>query len=403
MNEKKAQGKFFFYILQLLMRIPVLQNIRILFYFFDKLVLRFIKKPRNCKCEKKHVLVVFPFALGDCILFLGTMPAFEKCYPRERYKRVITCQQGYENLFKPYFDEVLPLRYTEASVNLGYRITMCRMLRQNYYDIVIDPIGCEECSPNVFVTNAVCAEKKIGVLSRGKKRIQCPKWMRTRIYNEVLQIEKEYLHKLEHYALVWEKLGGSNMALQAAQLTSTEVQFKLPMQYFVVFPSASVKVKQWPVQHFAEITKRIYEEKKYPLVVCGMEKDRPCVNDFLDLLGDIPVYNYVGKTNVEEFIELIGRAELVFTNDTSTYHIAVAKQRKVCVVTGRYNYSLFIDYPDSVKSEKNIAIACKAGECADCNNMCCYKVKDTYPCVLENDVEDVWNLIKVWMNNEDVA
>lgn len=40
---------------------------------------------------------------------------------------------------------------------------------------------------------------------------------------------------------------------------------------------------------------------------------------------------YGAKTNVPEFIEVIGRAEFVLTNDTSAYHIGVA-QKNVCVL-----------------------------------------------------------------------
>lgn len=40
-----------------------------------------------------------------------------------------------------------------------------------------------------------------------------------------------------------------------------EIQQQLPEKYFIVFPSASLPVKQWPIERFAEITRRIYKKQ----------------------------------------------------------------------------------------------------------------------------------------------
>lgn len=70
--------------------------------------------------------MVFPFALGDCILFLGAIENMQKIYPADEYIRTIACQKGYEDLFKQYFDQVIPVEYTKASVNPIGRIRMIK-------------------------------------------------------------------------------------------------------------------------------------------------------------------------------------------------------------------------------------------------------------------------------------
>lgn len=395
-KNENGQSMIFYKILQLLMKIPVLQNIRILFFFYDNIVSRFVKKPGK-DSSKKRVLVVFPFALGDCILFLGAIENMQKIYPADEYIRTIACQKGYEDLFKQYFDQVIPVEYTKASVNPIGRIRMIKKMRSTYFDIILDPIGCEECSPNVFSTYAACGDMKIGVLEKSDKKAQCPEWMRKKVYDRILEIPDKNIHKIKFYARVWEMLGAEKTVAHPAVLKKIEIQQQLPEKYFIVFPSASLPVKQWPIERFAEITRRIYKKTGWTLVVCGTKRDAGTIDTFLNEIPEIPVCNMVQKTNVPEFIEVIGRAEFVLTNDTSAYHIGVAKKKRVCVVTGRYVYDTFINYKYQENEGIPPIIVCHKGICYNCNNMCKFKIKQIYPCVDENTVEDVWNAIEPFL------
>lgn len=401
MKKAKDTNKSLFHkILQLLMEKPALQNIRILFYFYDKVVLHFLKKPQKEYAERKKVIITFPFALGDCVMFLGTAEYLRKIYPPSEFLLYVVCQKGYEQLFDPYFDKILSFEFAKASVNPLYRIKIYRNLRKRYYNIAVDPIGCEECSPNIFVINALCAGEKIGVISSTDKKIQCPNWMRNRIYDRIIFIEEKNLHKIKYYARIWQKLGNIACIAHPAYFSPVDLKMLLPEYYFVVFPSASIPVKQWPVKRFAEIARRVYKQTGYALVVCGTKRDEDTINEFLHEIPEIPVYNYVGQTTVKEFIELIGRSELLVTNDTSTYHIGVAKKIKVCVVTGGYVYDTFINYEYEAQGYRKPAIVCHKKSCYNCYNMCKYEVKGAYPCVEENTVEDAWKAIEKLLDEE---
>ena len=52
-KNENGQSMIFYKILQLLMKIPVLQNIRILFFFYDNIVSRFVKKPGKDSSKKR--------------------------------------------------------------------------------------------------------------------------------------------------------------------------------------------------------------------------------------------------------------------------------------------------------------------------------------------------------------
>lgn len=377
-------------ILQLMMKIPALQNIRLAFYFFDAAALKFIKKPKKSGGKKK-VLIVFPFALGDCVMFLSSAGCIRDMYPADEWEVVAACNGPYAELFKTAFDRVITCNFTKASVAPGDRLKMLKIMRSEYFDVAIDPIGANVCSPNVYATNAVCAGEKIGVLLRQDKKLQCPAWLRRKAYDKILTMPEKDMHKIRHYYKVFEMLSGRKYEPRVASLPVGNT-VELPEKFFIVYPSASIPVKQWPVDRYAAVTRKIYEKLGCPLVICGTGLDKEISEQLIGMLPDIPVVNIIGKTSVMQFVEVIGRAQLVLTNDTSVYHIAVATGRRTCVVSGGYVYDTFLDYLSNGYGEyveSHTRVVAHRSECMNCDNSCIHKVDVTYPCVEENTAEEV--------------
>ena len=384
----------FYKIVQWMLVLPALQNIRILFYFYDSLILRFLPKPER-KAGKKKVLVVFPLSLGDAVMFYGTIPYLLQMYPKEEYDVVLTCHEEYRELFREQFSGIIPIDYRRASVDLRYRAVFLRKMRRTYYDIAVDPVGSEKCSPNLYAMNAVCAGLKVGVLSETAQKYQCPAWLRKSVY-DILLAQKKDVHKVQYYAKVCSLLGGKACRPAVAKLPVGSCM-ALPKKYFIVYPSASVPVKMWPVERFAEIAERIWREKNWSLVVCGREQDRLVTERLLRLIPKkMPVCNLIAKTTVMQLLEVVGRAALVLTNDTSVYHIAVGTGRKTCVVSGGYVYDQFLDYlSNGYETEAEICIAAHKSDCMNCNNHCIKRVEGVYPCVLANTVDEVWEKVRI--------
>ena len=377
-------------ILQLLMKIPILQNVRLLFYFYDRLMLLFIKKPKP-QSGKKQVLLVFPFALGDSVMLYGDMQYLKDIYKEDEYEITVTCQSPYAKLFGTVFENVLPIPYTKASVSPKERFKMLKALRGKYYDIALDPIGSEECTPNVYAMNAICAKEKIGILLAQDKKYQCPKFLRKRAYTKVFKLEEKNVHRVKHYAQFFSMVAGKELEPKVAQLPVSNT-LTLPEKYFIVYPSASIPVKQWPVESYAKAARRLYEKLGIKMLLCGTNADKEATDELIKMCSDIPMENMLGKTSVLEFIEVIGRSELVLTNDTSVYHIAAATGRKTIVVSGGYVYDTFLDYHTNGygdEYEKNIRICAHKSECMNCSNNCKFKVEKTYPCVLEVTEDEV--------------
>ena len=391
-------SKFFLKVNQELWKRATLQKVRNTFYFIDWFLL-FGTDKREKEIEskkKKKVLIVYNMALGDGIMFLGVAKHLRNIYSEEKYELTIACQSAFRSLYEEtgIFDEVLPCDFAGSIVNLKKRRELFLKLRKKKYDVVIDPVGCDNCTTNVFVTRAVIGKEKIGVLDKTLPHVQCPEWMRKKIYTKVVGIDENNLHLIEFYAEFLKNLGDNTCKAHPAKFQKIELNLKLPDKFFIIFPTASMGVKRWPLDRYAFITKEIQKKTGMKLVVCGTNHDWPIIEEFLKLIPDVETINFVGKTNIREFIELIGRAALVVTNDTSAYHIAVAQQCEVALICGGYTYTRYANYNYAEQGYKNPVLICKKMDCYDCNNYCKYNNREIFPCIDNITKEMAWSIVE---------
>ena len=218
--------------------------------------------------------------------------------------------------------------------------------------------------------------------------------MQKKIYTRLIRVETPNMHLIQFYAEFFKALGASNCVAHPADFKKIELNMMLPKRFFIIFPTASMGVKRWPLTRYAFLARNIQEKTGMPLLVCGTDHDRPVISEFLSLIPDVEVVDVIGKTDIHEFIELIGRAELVVTNDTSAYHIAVAQQVDVALICGGYTYSRYAKYNYSKLGYKDPVLICKKMICYDCNNYCKYNNCDIFPCIKQITQEDAWEIIE---------
>lgn len=102
-------------------------------------------------------------------------------------------------------------------------------------------------------------------------------------------------------------------------------QKPLPRPYILLNPWTSCQARNYPTERFTLAAYHLSLKTGWPIVVTGVEKDRPLARELLAQLGDRAI-DLIGKTTLPELIALIAEAELVLTNNTSTMHIADATQ-----------------------------------------------------------------------------
>lgn len=91
--------------------------------------------------------------------------------------------------------------------------------------------------------------------------------------------------------------------------------------------------KRWPVSHFAELAKIVASKRpEVQMALMGSGKDREVCDDIVALTPGL--VNLAGVTALDEAVALIGRADVMVSNDSGLLHIASALNRPIVAIYG---------------------------------------------------------------------
>lgn len=101
------------------------------------------------------------------------------------------------------------------------------------------------------------------------------------------------------------------------------------MEHFVlVHPGASASSRAYPPERYAAVVEALSAESGLPVLVTGGPGEEDITREVAGSAG-VPLG---GETSFGEFAALVGRAEVVVTNNTGTTHVASALKRPVVTV-----------------------------------------------------------------------
>lgn len=161
-----------------------------------------------------------------------------------------------------------------------------------------------------------------------------------------------------------------------------------PNEFVVVHPGSdsSAPYKRWPVRRFAEVTRNLMDRGQ-AVVVTGLSSEMDMAGEFQPGPLCQPL---LGRTSLDEFIDLIRASRLLITNDTGPAHIAAAFHKPCIVVAGFADPKIYHPYPPPHRALHH-PIAC--GPCfgspfdpQDCPYQSCLKLV-TVDEVISNAVE----------------
>lgn len=382
----------------LVLKNNAIKNLKSMYYYIDGINLKFIKKPIKSENTKTKVIIVYNLSLGDGAMFNCALKNIREIYPADKFEITIICQKGLNKIYEAtkLFDNVLSFNFTKATIDLKERRKIFKELRKQHYDILLDPIGIEECSTNILLSRAICSDEKIGIINHGRT-VKCPEKIYKKVYTKILELNAPEMHLIDHYFEFFNLLGDLNKETEFVNLPDEPLKEKIDGEYFIVYPSASTEYKRWPIERFAEITKRIFKKTGIKLIVCGTGVDRQVNNELIDLVKEEVEYiDLTEKTSILEYINLIKGAKFVITNDTGIYHVAVVSEVPVCITAGAYTYNRYLTYNFKGKEKyKRPYVACTKMECSDCDNRCIKsnELNKTWPCLDGVTVEVAWEQI----------
>ncbi len=91
--------------------------------------------------------------------------------------------------------------------------------------------------------------------------------------------------------------------------------------------------RQWPAESFAELVSQMSQRWPMPILVTGMEAERP-IYDSIRKATPAPLVDLIGCLNLRQLAAVLAKSSLCIMNDTGPLHIAHALDRRTVVILG---------------------------------------------------------------------
>ena len=368
----------------------------LLFFLFDSLALWNVSP----KQENKFQLVLFvrQDAIGDYILWLDTAKKYRNLFPQEKYKILLVGNALWCDLadILTYWDKVIPIDVKKFKSFSRYRWVLLREIQSLGASIAIQPTYSREFYHGDALIRASNAFRKVGSVGDMSNRTWLKKIISDRWYTELVTASTKQMTELERNSEFFQGFSKKPHQLSYPSMFSIGLASSTEWEkrsYYVLFPGASLALKQWPIGYFAEIANRIYKETCLTGILDGRSSEKPLAES-IQGLTDAPL-EWAG-TSLNELPKLLKHSKFLVSNDTSAVHIAVAVNTPVICILGGAYYGRFLPYPELPEKQIILETVSYSMPCYGCNGDCIYPLKknEPAPCITNISVDAVWEKIK---------
>jgi ADP-heptose:LPS heptosyltransferase len=352
-----------------------------------------------CSTDKSdEVLLVRTDSIGDFVIWLDAARHLTEFYNESKITLVANDLWAELAEQTPYFDQVIPLNVSSFTSDYVYRLSTIRKIRSKRYKCVVHfPFTRKwHFASAEAIVRVAPANVKVG--SAGEKPMGWRKRIANTWYTDLLSASDESLSEARRNSEFLQNLGVDHAEARIPRLPTNRLPDveDLPESFYVLIPGAGAEYRQWPVQRFARIARKIYDSTGWTAVVTG-SPDEVHLGNCLSKNATVPVENWAGRTSVSEMASMIAESNLVVGNETSAIHIATAVSTPSVCVLGGGHYGRFVPYDVEPDSERPLPrVAVHKMPCFHCDWNCIYDVPDDepVPCITNISVEAVWKEVR---------
>lgn len=386
----------------------VVNEIRANCFFIIEWIFLYVSK-RTVKQVSNKILIVRLDAIGDFILWFDAAQGLRSLYPKNRYQITLLGNNIWTNLAADFdlFDDIWSLDRRKFSKNIFYRLAMLTKIRREGFGIAIQPTYSREFMYGDSIINASCANERIGSEGDCSNIEPWQKRISDRWYTRLIPAANDPLMVLIRNA---EFMRGLGLTEFKAGIPALPVSAKMPQgmnieNYYVLFPGAGVRIRQWPIENFKKVAERIYRATGWVGIVCGGPGEE-ALGTVLEDHADVPLQNWVEKTSLQELISIIAGAHFLVANETSAVHIAAAVSTPSVCILGGGHFDRFMPYRLEQETDKPLPVAVVHKlDCFGCNWECLYNqsLDKVAPCVSHISVDDVWEAVEKILVDKDIV
>jgi len=318
---------------------------------FIKVITCFFSDSFTIKSNKnyaaKTLLIIKTEAIGDYFHFRNFLEDIRKSNIYQQYKITLCGNILYREIAESFdsnaVDNFIWISRKEFSSNTIYRKKIISEINSAKFEIAIQPNYSREILIGDSIIRASNAKERIGCAGDTANDIWPFKFIANFWYTKLLNLPKDLIWEFDRNKAFFEKLLKTKINKNGPQLNYPKQHIE---NYIILFPGAGEKIKQWPELNFAQIARYVAEKYQTDIKICGASNDFKTGQNIINMFGSLSrVENLCGTTSLTELVDIISKAKLLITNDSSALHIAAClNTQTICLLMGRH-YGRFAPYP----------------------------------------------------------
>lgn len=322
--------------------------------------------------EKDTFVLLFFGRIGDAVMFIDALKGYKELYIRQKKQSIVlACRSEVWALLKS-IGETDGLRFVELT-----RETLSGSF--SYFSGRVKAIDAENASvilnvrenngiENIFMHALRGSSKIVHRVYPIERKSFWNRYFSEHTYTQDFRARKETDH-LTAQAELLRKLGLTEFKSTIPVLPAVEGDPEMePGSYVCVCPGASVANKCWPSDRYAEVINCIHRNTKLAVVMCGGKSEQDISRMIVEGVSDKDrVFDYTGKSGMNEWIQWIRNAALVVGNESASIHIAAGTGTpSVCIGEQKFSDKWLPYRPEIVRPEDRIPVVVR-GPRLDCD------------------------------------
>lgn len=366
-----------------------------------------IRMALSLKRQDDVCIIVRVDNIGDFVLWLDAATYLREHYRSMRMVAVVELSAADLAQRCGVFDDVIAIDTKRFIRNPIYRWKTLRNIQHRNPAIAIQPTYSRVFLTGDSIIRVSGAKERIGFSGDLSNMSAWQRSVSDRWYTQLIPASSDTLMEIDRNL---EFLRGLGIVTSEARVARLPIMAELPGtlriedDYFVVFPGASWVGRMWPVASFASVSKAIYEQYGWRMVVCGGEREMTLGDDLLNAAELADSVNFSGRTSLAEFIEIVRGARLLVGNDTSAVHIAASVDTPVVCILGGGHFGRFLPYSAAIVGTHPACVHLSM-PCFGCNWRCTQSRRHGYcvPCIENVPVGDVVAMVDQVLKRNRIA
>ena len=278
-----------------------------------------------------RILIIAPNWIGDAVMSQPLLATLKVIYPQSQID--VLASPWVAPIYRACTEvhQVLEARLEHQQLQWGLRKQLAKQLESNRYDACfILPNSLKSALipwlANIPLRIGYRGEMRFGLINLSLDNPS--KTNRPPMVNHYLALcnVMDHSKEVDTNQAADPKLNISPTAKQSvsAKLQAAAIDEK---SIYVLCPGAEYGVtKRWPTGHFASLAQHlINNEPNANIILLGGKGDHALGESIKAGAGnDLQIYNWCGKTSLDEAIALIGASKALVSNDSGLMHIGAA-------------------------------------------------------------------------------